>query len=58
MLLWWLGYAARNVAGTALGRRPGSLDLPMAELGGGLAGLTGSYARSMRRTEAIRKRHG
>jgi GT2 family glycosyltransferase len=58
MLLWWLGYAARNVVGTALGRRPGSLDLPLAELGGGLAGLTGSYARSVRRSEANRKRHG
>jgi hypothetical protein len=58
MLLWWLGYAAGNVAATGLGRRPGTLDLALAELGGGLAGLTGSYPRSRRRTEAIRRRRG
>jgi hypothetical protein len=58
MVLWWLGYAARNVAATALGRRPGTPDLAIAELAGGLAGLTGSYGRSVRRSQAIRRRHG
>jgi GT2 family glycosyltransferase len=58
MVLWWLGYALRNVAETAAGRQPGSADLALAELGGGLAGLAGSYGRSRRRTAAIRRRHG
>ena len=59
MLLWWLEYAGRNVAETLAGRRPGTPDLALAELCGGLAALaTGSYARSRRRSEAIRRRHG
>jgi hypothetical protein len=58
MVLWWLGYAVRNLGGIAARRQPGTPDLALAELAGGLAGLTGSYRRSRRRTEAIRKRHG
>jgi GT2 family glycosyltransferase len=57
LLGWWLNYAGRNVAKTVLGRDPATPDLALAELAGGLRGLTGSYGRSRRRSARIRSEH-
>ncbi len=55
---WWLRYQAGSAAASL---RPGAdvpPDLPLAELLGGLIGLTGSYGRSRRRVGRIRAVHG
>jgi GT2 family glycosyltransferase len=58
LVAWWAAYALRNVARSALRRDGSTPDLPLAELGGGLVGMAGSYRRSRRRTERIRSGHG
>jgi len=58
MVGWWAAYELRELAACAAGRGWGPADLPAAELAGGVAGLTGSYRRSVRRAEAIRVAHG
>jgi len=55
---WWVPHTVGQVGRCAAGRGWGTPDLPLAELAGGLVGLTGSYRRSQRRTEAIRRAHG
>ena len=55
--LWWFGYAVRQTAKGVRGRRAGSTDLAIAELVGGVTGLSGSYGRSRRRIEEIVRRH-
>lgn len=58
LVAWWAPHELSEVARCALGRGWGTPDLPLAELAGGLAGLSGSYRRSRRRTEAIDRAHG
>lgn len=57
MVLWWLRYSTRSVLSSV--RHPGTTppDMTVAELAGGLRGLTGSYRRSRRRVTAIKERH-
>jgi hypothetical protein len=54
---WWLNRAVRAPVSSARGGTPGSPDLPLAELAGGVVGLCGSYARSRRRSAAIEREH-
>ena len=56
LVAWWLPWASRAVAASALRRAPGRLELPLAELAGGVEGLAGGYARSRRRVAEIRGR--
>lgn len=58
LIAWWVPYELRELGRCALGRGWGPPDLPLAELAGGIAGLTGSYRRSRRRVEGIRRAHG
>ena len=57
LVAWWLRYQARTVAASlpAGGELPA--DLALAELVGGLVGLSGSYRRSRRRVARIRAAH-
>jgi GT2 family glycosyltransferase len=57
LFTWWLRYQAGSVAASLppYGELP--VDLPLAELAGGLVGLGGSYGRSQRRVARIRAAH-
>jgi len=55
LLGWWLRHEVRQVAKSLLRPGAGPPDYPLAELAGGLAGMGGSYARSCRRVEQIRR---
>ena len=46
---WWIGYQLRALAESLVGRGGRSPDMVLAELAGGLEGLTGTYRRSRRR---------
>lgn len=50
---WWLRYEAGLVRRGARGGDKRGTKLVLAELSGGLSGLTGAYARSQRRTRKI-----
>ena len=58
LTVWWLRHQLREVAKSATARHPLNPDLTLAELAGGLAGMTGAYGRSRRRVERIRAEHG
>lgn len=52
---WQLRRLSRQAGKAALGRTDLPASLSLAELRGSLVGLTGGYARSVRRSEAIRR---
>jgi hypothetical protein len=54
--LWWFGAQAREVVKSVLGRSPLTPDLALAELAGGFVALSGTYARSRRRSRRIAER--
>jgi GT2 family glycosyltransferase len=54
----WLGYQAGNVVASVRPDAELATDLALAELLGGLVGLSGSYGRSRRRVSRIRTAHG
>jgi hypothetical protein len=54
LVVWQLRRLVRDTARSALGRSDLSYRLSLAELLGSLVGLTGSYARSVRRSQGIR----
>jgi hypothetical protein len=58
LVAWWLRYQARSVAASVRPHSELPTDLALAELVGGLVGLSGSYARSRRRVARIRAVHG
>lgn len=58
LLAWWLRDELENVAASLRPRAGMPVDLALAELAGGLAGLCGSYGRSRRRVARIRSTHG
>ncbi len=55
LLRWWLADLSRAVKNAMLRRHPLPLDMMSAELAGAFAGLTGTYARSARRTRRLRE---
>ncbi len=55
LLVWWVGRAARMLADRARGRSAPPVDLVLAELAGGVAGLCGEYGRSRRRLDRRRR---
>lgn len=54
---WWFRYQLKQVAKSLLGRHPLPVSMALAELGGGIVGLFGEYARSERRIHRIRQTH-
>ncbi|MBE0568952.1 MAG: glycosyltransferase [Deltaproteobacteria bacterium] len=54
--LWWFGYKLHGLLRSLLGRHVLPPGLILAELWGGIVGLSGAYSRSVRRTERIRRR--
>jgi GT2 family glycosyltransferase len=52
---WWFTYQLRQVARSLCGRSTVPVGLNIAELGGAFVGLFGTYGRSVRRSERIRK---
>jgi hypothetical protein len=58
LVAWWMRYEAANVAESLSPRSALPADLALAELAGGLVGLSGSYGRSQRRVARIRATHG
>lgn len=56
LVVWWLGYQGRELKRSLRGRSPLPPELVVAELAGGLVGLSGTYPRSVRRTARIRAR--
>lgn len=57
-LLWWLSYQlSKFVPFLRRNRKPWPLDLVVAEIAGGAAGLCGAYDRSLARTERLRRQH-
>jgi GT2 family glycosyltransferase len=54
---WWFGYKLYGLARALAGRHVLPPGLVLAELWGGILGLSGAYARSLRRTERIRRRY-
>jgi len=57
LLLWWFGYKLHGLSESLLGKHVLPPGLLLAELWGGILGLSGAYPRSMRRAERIRKRY-
>jgi glycosyltransferase involved in cell wall biosynthesis len=57
LVAWWLRYQAGSVAASLPPRGELRADLALAELAGGLVGLSGSYRRSRRRVGRIRAAH-
>jgi GT2 family glycosyltransferase len=55
LVRWWLADQLGNLRRSFRGSEPMTPRLVLAELGGGLVGLTGSYRRSRRRVEALRR---
>jgi glycosyltransferase involved in cell wall biosynthesis len=58
LFAWWLRDELENVAASLRPRAGIPVDLALAELAGGLAGLCGGYGRSQRRVARIRSAHG
>jgi len=56
-LLWWFGYKLHGLSKSLRGKHVLPPGLLLAELWGGILGLSGAYSRSVRRTERIRKRY-
>jgi GT2 family glycosyltransferase len=54
---WWFKDQAKQALRSLLGRHTLPPGMVLAELRGGLAGLAGTYPRSLRRSMAIRNRH-
>jgi GT2 family glycosyltransferase len=57
LVAWWVRAQARELARAALGRSWGPPGYVLEETAGGIAGLAGGYARSRRRSEALRRAH-
>jgi GT2 family glycosyltransferase len=57
LVAWWIRYEAGSVTRSLMSREELPLDLALAELVGGLVGLSGSYGRSRRRVARIRTAH-
>ena len=57
LVAWWLRDEVRTLVRTVRGWDERPLAMGLAELGGGLVGMTGSYRRSRRRTARIEERH-
>ncbi len=57
IIRWWLLHQVGQIPRAMLGRNPLPMDMIVAELLGGLVGLTGGYRRSLRRTRRIQARH-
>jgi GT2 family glycosyltransferase len=58
LVRWWFEDQAKLVVHGALGNRGMTVDLALAELWGGLVGLSGEYGRSRRRVARIRAEAG
>ncbi|MGI8721962.1 MAG: glycosyltransferase family 2 protein [Geodermatophilaceae bacterium] len=56
LVAWWFRTHCKEVVRSLIGRGPLSPDLALAQLTGGVVGLSGSYGRSRRRSAAIRAR--
>ena len=56
LLLWWFGYKLHGLSKSLRGKHVLPPALLLAELWGGIIGLSGAYPRSVRRAERIRKR--
>jgi hypothetical protein len=56
-LLWWFGYKLHGLSKSLRGKHVLPPGLLLAELWGGILGLSGAYSRSVRRAERIRKRY-
>ena len=56
LLRWWFGYHVRELRGTIPDRGARPAKLVVTEVAGGVAGLAGTYRRSVRRTRAIARR--
>ena len=56
-MYWWFRNELKQLARAVI-RRDYPVDLLAAECAGGVAGLFGTYRRSLRRARAIRLRHG
>jgi len=54
LVAWWFRIHVKEVVRSVLRRGPLSPELAVAQLAGGVVGLTGSYGRSRRRSAAIR----
>lgn len=57
LLLWWFGYKLHGLSESLRGKHVLPPGLLLAELCGGILGLSGAYPRSVRRAERIRKRY-
>jgi glycosyltransferase involved in cell wall biosynthesis len=57
LLLWWFGYKLHGLSESLRGKHVLPPGLLLAELWGGIIGLSGAYPRSVRRAERIRKRY-
>jgi len=57
LLLWWIGYKLHGLSESLRGKHVLPPGLLLAELWGGIIGLSGTYPRSVRRAERIRKRY-
>jgi hypothetical protein len=58
LLTWWFGKQVTDLFRSLLGRTSRPPALILAELGGGILGLTGEYGRSCRRTQRLREGTG
>ena len=58
MLRWWFTNQLRRTVKACRLSTPWSPLLPLAELGGGIVGLLGTYPRSAARSARIRREHG
>ncbi len=56
LLLWWFGYKLHGLSESLRGKHVLPPGLLLAELWGGIIGLSGAYPRSVKRAERIRKR--
>ncbi|MDQ3223032.1 MAG: glycosyltransferase [Gemmatimonadota bacterium] len=54
LVAWWFRIHVKEVVRSVLGRGPLSPELAVAQLAGGVVGLSGTYGRSRRRSAAIR----
>jgi glycosyltransferase involved in cell wall biosynthesis len=57
LMAWWARYQLRALRRSFRRRTPGSPDLVLAELAGGVVGLAGSYGRSLRRMDRRKRDH-
>lgn len=57
LIRWWARDLFRQIKDALRGRHPLPVTMLLAELGGGVVGLCGEYARSQRRSEKIKSAH-